>query len=110
MNNLENNQKSDATPMGYDTLLGAGLIVSNDINGNDCKIGDRVIVSEPPCLTYNSDRNAYTEHPRKDYEGVLKLSLKKGYYLEGDNIHFQPPKHGTPSRWNGKEVWTWCRL
>lgn len=26
MNNLQNNQKSDAAPMGYDTLLPAGVI------------------------------------------------------------------------------------
>jgi len=26
MNNLQNNQKSDATPMGYDTVLPAGVI------------------------------------------------------------------------------------
>ncbi len=27
MDNLENNQKSDATPMGYDTLLATGFVL-----------------------------------------------------------------------------------
>jgi hypothetical protein len=87
--------------------IGDGFFVSKDENGNDCKIGDSVIISEPPCRIYSSERNAYIETERKNYEGILMLSLENGYYLKGDGIHFQPPKHGTPSIFGGKELWLW---
>ena len=91
-------------------VLAAGLIICKDENGNDCKIGDRVSISEPPYKVYHKKHNAYTEIERKTYEGVLLLSLENGYYLKGDGIHFQPPKHGSCSNFGGKELWQWRRL
>jgi hypothetical protein len=91
-------------------VLAAGLFISKDENGNDCKIGDKVIISEPPCKIYHRELNAYTETERKNYEGVLMLSIENGYYLKGEGIHFQPPKHGTPSNFGGKELWLWRLL
>jgi len=42
MNDLQNNQKSVATPMGYDTLLVAGLVtvLQTPITERYCKVGD----------------------------------------------------------------------
>lgn len=101
---FENNKEKD------NQIFGAGLFVSKDKDGNDCKIGDKVIISEPPCRIYHPERNAYTETERKNYEGVLMLSLENGFYLKGNGIHFQPPKHGKVSVLGGKETWVWKLL
>ena len=58
MNNLQNNQKSDATPMGYDTLLADSAFVEGDkiawsaiVNGKVTRLKGDVssIVGETMC-------------------------------------------------------------
>jgi len=93
-----------------DNLFGNGLFICRDYNGNDCKVGDKVLISEPPCRIYHRELNAYIETKRKNYEGILMLSLENGYYLKGDGIHFQPPKHGAPSNFGGTELWLWDKI
>jgi len=91
-------------------VLAAGLLVCKGENDIECRIGDKLQVSEPPERVFHRQRDATRIGERTYYEGVLKLSLENGYYLEGDGIHFQPPKHGTPSNMGGRELWIWRRL
>jgi len=104
---MNETSKTDAAAIAGSNMLAIGLFICNDKNGNPCRIGDKVIITEPSSRIYHRDKNAISECKPQSYEGILMLSIQNGYYLKGNNIHFQPPMQDARSTFGGTEVWQW---
>ncbi len=58
---------------------------------------------------FESDSVSLKNKSELQVEGVLLLSIIDGFYLKGDDIHFQPQLHGSPSIFS-KKLWTWKHI
>lgn len=66
MDNLQNNQKSDATPMGYDTVLAPAFGVWISVEENRPEYGQSVLVCRPNKYSGKTDILIAKYHKAKE--------------------------------------------
>ena len=89
------------TPPAAKPLLGVGLFVRKDINGNDIKVGDTVKVTRP-YMTFESHDETEVEIEETSWIGQVRLLLSKGILIRSNGVYVKAPITD-----HSRNKWTW---
>ncbi len=89
------------TANGTKPVLGVGLFVRKDINGNDIKVGDTVKVTRP-YMTFESHDETEVEIEETSWIGEVKLLLSKGILIRSSGVYVKAPITD-----HSRNKWTW---
>ena len=92
---------SHCTPPAAKPLLGVGLFVRKDINGNDIKVGDTVKVTRP-YMIFESHDETEVEIEETSWIGEVKLLLSKGILIRSNGVYVKAPLTD-----HSRNKWTW---
>jgi len=89
------------TTNGTKPVLGVGLFVRKDINGNDIKVGDTVKVTRP-YMTFESHDETIIEIEETSWIGEVRLLLSKGILIRSNGAYIKAPITDY-----SRNKWTW---
>lgn len=82
-------------------LLGVGIFVRKDINGNDIKVGDTVKVTRP-YMIFESHDETKVEIEETSWIGEVRLLLSKGILIRSNGAYVKAPITD-----HSRNKWTW---
>jgi hypothetical protein len=88
-------------PPAAKPILGVGLFVRKDVNGNDIKVGDTVKVIRP-YMTFESHDETEVEIEEKIWIGEVRLLLSKGILIRSNGAYIKAPITD-----HSRNKWTW---
>ena len=94
-------EKEKQNSNGKKTLLGLGLFVRKDINGNDIKVGDTVKVTRP-YMTFESHDETEVEIKETSWVGEVRLLLSRGILIRSNGVYVKAPITNY-----SRNKWTW---